>query len=190
MTTTSGRHGRLSRADRSRISFAPSDMFGVVDSILPSAGRTSGSPALAVASGMLRRPLARAAAIIWFQPSTFAARSGQYGLGLTMMPTSGGPPELASSMAYSPVQLSVAESFATITGFRSSTGNEPCGESRPASMFPPSQAAISRAAAAESAESHPRAVSGPSPSCVRTSRGTRCAGTGRGTAAAARCASS
>ena len=74
---------------------------------------------------MLRRPLSPAAATIWFQPSTFAARSGQYGLGLTMMPTSGGPPELASSIAYSPVQLSVAESFATITGFRSSTGNDP-----------------------------------------------------------------
>ena len=61
VTTTSGRQGRLRRADRSRISFAPSDMFGVVCSIAPSAGRTSGTPALAVASGMLRRPLARAA---------------------------------------------------------------------------------------------------------------------------------
>jgi hypothetical protein len=55
-------------------------------------------------------------------------------------------------MAYSPVQLSVTESFATITGFRSSTGSDPCGKSRPASMLPPWQAAISRAAAAKSAD--------------------------------------
>ena len=125
VTTTTGRQGRLSRADVSRITFAPADMFGVVDSILPSAGRTSGSPPLSVTSGMFRRPLSRAAVARSFQPATFAARSGQYGLGLTMMPASGGPPEFASSIAYSPVQLSFTESFAMITGLRSSTGSGP-----------------------------------------------------------------
>jgi hypothetical protein len=40
---------------------APSDRFGAVVSIAPSAGLVSGGPVLAIGSGMLRSPLARAA---------------------------------------------------------------------------------------------------------------------------------
>ena len=88
---------------------------------------------LAIGSGMLRSPLARAAATSPRQPVMFVSRSGQGELVFTMIPASFGPPPFASRMAYSPCQLSNAPSLASRIGLRSSTGSRPCGTLEPRS---------------------------------------------------------
>jgi len=150
-STTTGRHGRLSWRDTSTISRAPAERLGVVESIRPSAGLASAAPTLTVTSGMFSRPLDRAAVTRFVQPLAFALTSGQYAVLLMMMPASGGPPLFASSIAYSPSQLSFHQSLSMMTGLRSSTGSRPWDLSRPASSDPPHAMAASENAASTAA---------------------------------------
>src|SRR3954468_3181957 len=131
--TTTGRDGVLYWRDRLTICCAPSELLAVVMSITPLAGLTSGLPSLGVTSGMPWRPLMRAAVTRSLQPVALAFTFGQNGVGLTMMPTNGGPPLLANRAAYSPIQSPDQSSCARMTGLRSSTGNSPWGPLCPAS---------------------------------------------------------
>ena len=190
VTTTSGRHGRLSRADRSRISFAPADMFGVVDSILPSAGRTSGSPAL---RGHVRNvaETARARRLDHLLPAVDVRRE--------VRPVRARVDDDADQRRSTRVGQQHRVFPGPVVGRRVVRDDHrvplvdrqrPVREIRPASMLPPSQAAISRAAAAESADSQPaRRQRSVSFMRSKVGRNTLC-GNRAWNWAAARCASS
>src|SRR3954469_14883746 len=93
---TTGRDGVLSWRDRLTISCAPCELLGAVISMTPLAGRTSGLLSLGVTTGMFWSPLISAAATRSLQPPAFKFTFGQNGVGLTMIPTSRGPPLLAN----------------------------------------------------------------------------------------------
>lgn len=92
------------------------------------------------------------------------------------MPTSGAPPPLASSIPYSPCQLSVAPSLTIKSGLRSSTGNKPCGRLDPASSVSAhALEATQSASGAVRARNDRAAARRPSPQCCSSDRRTRVA---------------
>ena len=110
--------------------------FGAVSSIWPLAGRTSGAPMLAVGSGMLRRPLARAAATSPRQPAMFASRSVP---GRARVHDDPGERRSAAVRQQARrtrlASCRRAPSFRSTIGLRSSTGRRPWGTLEPRSRL-------------------------------------------------------